>query len=99
MASDDVPYVELEIPARYKMKRALKGEDDSLKYSYEAWRVLRVDPDASEVTTISNSASDDYKTERNAKKQAASCNRWWTRGNNCVYVARKCRITVEPIEN
>ena len=32
MASDDVPYVELEIPARYKMKRALKGEDDSLKY-------------------------------------------------------------------
>ena len=64
MASDDVPYIELEIPARYKMKRALKGEDDSLKYSYEAWRVLCVDPDIGEVTTISNSASDDYKTER-----------------------------------
>lgn len=32
MASDDVPYVDLEIPARYKIKRALKGEDDSLKY-------------------------------------------------------------------
>lgn len=29
MASDDVPYAELEIPAGYKMQRALKGEDDS----------------------------------------------------------------------
>ena len=75
MASDDVLYVDLEIPARYKIKRALKGEDDSLKYSYEAWRVLCVGPDTGEVTTISNSASDDYKTERNAKKQAASYNR------------------------
>lgn len=87
MASDGVPYVELEIPARYKIKRALKGEDDSLKYSYEAWKVLCVDPDTGEVTAISNSASDDYKTERNAKKQATSCNMWRTRDNNCVYVA------------
>lgn len=98
MASDDIPYVELEIPARYKMKRALKGEDDSLKYSYEAWRVLCVDPDTGEVVTMSNSSCDDYKTERNAKKQSAFYNKWWTRGNNYVYVARKCRITIEPIE-
>lgn len=99
MASDP-EYVEPEIPAEYKLKRAIAGLSEDLVETYEAWRVLCVDGSTGKVSSVcKTNGNEDYKTERNAKKQAAIYNKYWARGNPLlVYVVRKCKITVEPIK-
>ena len=92
-------YVEPEIPSEFKMRRAIAGKSESLVESYEAWRVLRVDGSTGDVVSMckSNGSEDDW-TERNAKCQAAKYNDLWHKIEpSVVYLARKCRITVEPV--
>lgn len=92
-------YVEPEIPSEFKMRRAIAGKSEDLVESYEAWRVLRVDGSTGEVVSMCKSnGNDDYSTERNAKRQAAKYNELWRKGEpSTVYLARKCKITVEPV--
>ena len=97
MASND--YVEPEIPSEFKMRRALAGKSEGLVESYEAWRVLRVDGSTGDVVSMCKSnGNEDYLTERNAKRQAAKYNDLWHKIEpSTVYLARKCKITVEPV--
>ena len=97
MASND--YVEPEIPSEFKMRRAIAGKSEDLVESYEAWRVLRVDGSTGEVVSMCKSnGNEDYSTERNAKRQAAKYNVCWRKGEpSTVYLAWKCKITVEPV--
>ena len=97
MASNS--YVEPEIPSEFKMRRAIAGKSEDLVESYEAWRVLRVDGSTGEVISMCKSNGDeDYLTERNAKLQAAKYNTVYCKIKpNVVFLARKCKITVEPV--
>lgn len=97
---EELKYIEPEIPPAFKMHRAIEGKSDDLVETYEAWRVLRVEADTGEVISICKSnGNEDYKTKRNAQKQAAIYNKYWARNDpNVVYVARKCKITIEPVD-
>ena len=92
-------YVEPEIPSEFKMRRAIAGKSEGLVESYEAWRVLRVDGSTGDVVSMCKSnGNEDYLTERNAKCQAAKYNNLWRKIEpSVVYLARKCKITVEPV--
>ena len=97
MASND--YVEPEIPSEFKMRRAIAGKSEDLVESYEAWRVLQVDGSTGDVISMCKSnGNEDYLTEWNAKRQAAKYNDLWHKIEpSTVYLARKCKITVEPV--
>lgn len=97
MVSKD--YIEPEIPSEFKMRRAIAGKSEDLVWSYEAWRVLRIDASTGEVVSMCKcNGNEDYLTERNAKCQAAKYNNLWRKVEpSIVYLARKCKITVEAV--
>ena len=64
--------------------------------SEETWRVVVYRPDGS-FFFWGNRSGPDWKTRRNAEKEAASYNAAWSRAGEFA-VVRRVRVTVEEIE-
>ena len=89
-------YMEPVIPVEFRLKNSMKTGSDKIKQVYETWRVIEVNTKTCEIRFISSNTSVDWKTAGNAKSKAEWMNRVM-RSEDLVYVAKRCRVTVEEI--
>lgn len=93
-----IEYIEPEIPSEFKLKYMIENGDNVLRDSYETWRIFALNVKTGKITFLGNKASNDWKSERNAKERAD----WFNRHNTIafpgtIFVVRKCRVTIEEL--